>query len=64
MIADRQSAFFYSGIMDQPYISARWVLVRTGIGLGRAAVLGALTAAFYGVIRPDPPAPAGAPTAD
>lgn len=44
-------------MVDQPYPSLRWLLLRTGLGLGRAAVLGALTAALYGVIRraPEPP---------
>jgi hypothetical protein len=44
---------------DQPYPSLRWLLLRTGLGLGRAAVLGGLTAALFGVIRRGP-----APLAD
>jgi hypothetical protein len=40
---------------DQPYPSLRWLLARVGLGLLRAAVLGGLTAALFGVLRRDVP---------
>jgi hypothetical protein len=47
-------------MVDQPYPSLRWLLLRTALGLGRALLLGALTARLYGVIRhgPTPAEPA------
>ena len=49
-------------MVDQPYPSLRWLLLRTALGLGRSVVLGALTAALYGAIRrgAEPPGPSPA----
>jgi hypothetical protein len=41
-------------MVDQPYPSLRWLLLRTGLGLGRGVVLGALMAWLFGVIRRGP----------
>ncbi len=47
-------------MVDQPYPSLRWLLLRTALGLGRSVALGALTAALFGVIRREPgPLPGG-----
>jgi hypothetical protein len=47
-------------MVDQPYPSLRWLLLRTALGLARGAALGALTAWVFGVIRREPgPLPQG-----
>jgi hypothetical protein len=41
-------------MVDQPYPSLRWLLLRTALGLVRAGLLGSLTAWLFGVIRTAP----------